>query len=102
MSASVIRQVASALCYAHGRKIAHRDIKPENVCFCSESANDQTIKVIDWGLGICFANEVMQQGVGSQSYCAPEIMTCTGGRGYTEKCATEIPFRKHRLESIFR
>lgn len=87
MSANVVRQVASALCYAHGRKIAHRDIKPENVVFCSCSSNDQTVKLIDWGLGICFANEVMHQAVGSSSYCAPEVVISAGaGTSYTCQC----------------
>ena len=39
-----VLKVASALRYAHGRKIAHRDIKPENIVFCTRSANDQTVK----------------------------------------------------------
>merc|ERR1712178_454736 len=38
ITAGIILQVASALNYAHGRKIAHRDIKPENLVFNSKSA----------------------------------------------------------------
>jgi calcium-dependent protein kinase len=52
--------------------------------------NDQTIKVIDWGLGICFANEVMQQPVGSSSYCAPEVMTCAGAKGKAYTCQCDL------------
>lgn len=34
----IIRDIASALTYAHGRGIVHRDIKPENVLLCSGAA----------------------------------------------------------------
>merc|ERR1719487_1860921 len=75
ISAGIILQVACALRYAHGRKIAHRDIKPENIVFCTKSANNQDIKVIDWGLGICFADQVMRSAVGSFTYAAPEVVS---------------------------
>lgn len=86
MSAGIIRQVAAALRYAHDKKIAHRDIKPENIVFCSTSMNDQSIKVIDWGLGICFADQVMRTAVGSFTYAAPEVVQCRGNNAYTKEC----------------
>lgn len=86
LSAGILGQVAAALYYAHGKKIAHRDIKPENIVFCSTSANDQSVKVIDWGLGICFGDQVMRTAVGSFTYAAPEVVQCRGNNAYTKEC----------------
>ena len=35
---SILRDVAKALAYAHGRSIVHRDIKPENILLSSGTA----------------------------------------------------------------
>jgi serine/threonine protein kinase/tetratricopeptide (TPR) repeat protein len=37
-AADIVRQVASALDYAHGRDVVHRDIKPENILLCRNAA----------------------------------------------------------------
>lgn len=77
----VVEQVASALMYAHGRRIAHRDLKPENVCFCSEDWKDSDIKVIDWGLSRFFGQGEMHSIVGTVSYTAPEVLMASGEEG---------------------
>ncbi len=43
---TIIRQIASALAYAHENGVIHRDIKPGNVLI----ADDGTVKLTDWGL----------------------------------------------------
>lgn len=43
---TIIRQIASALAYAHEHGVIHRDIKPGNVLI----ADDGTVKLTDWGL----------------------------------------------------
>ncbi len=53
---AILRQVLSALSYAHGRKLIHRDIKPENVliherAFRDGFAAEGAVKLTDFGLG---------------------------------------------------
>jgi len=78
-AADVIKQVASALKYAHTRGIAHRDLKPENVVFCSKDKSDHHLKVIDWGVSSQFGVKKMKSQVGSVDYAAPEVVS---GKGY--------------------
>jgi len=83
-TAEIIRQIAAALKYAHGRGIAHRDMKLENVCFCSTDPACTTIKVIDWGMGKFFCQGKMVSTVGTHCYAAPEVMSDNSGtEGYT-------------------
>jgi tetratricopeptide (TPR) repeat protein len=42
----ILRQMASALSYAHGRKVVHRDIKTANTMWTSE----RHVKIMDFGL----------------------------------------------------
>lgn len=74
LTSDIISQVTGALRYAHGRSIAHRDVKPENIVFCSKDPSDSRVKLIDWGLGVCFAKEQMRAAVGSFTYTAPEVV----------------------------
>jgi len=89
ISCVIIAQVTAALRYAHSRHIAHRDMKPENIVFCSRDAEDHQVKVIDWGLGVSFADgKGMRAIVGSTTYAAPEILMhrVGDGRKYTAAC----------------
>jgi len=67
---SVIGQVASALDYAHTRKIVHRDIKPANLIYL----DDGRIKITDFGIAYLSQDSITQEGgrVGSPSYMSPE------------------------------
>lgn len=87
VAADIIGQVASALNYAHGMGIAHRDLKPENVCLASQDPSDNTVKVIDWGLGFFFGGALrMKSRVGSLAYAAPEVLQAEEATSYTETC----------------
>jgi calcium-dependent protein kinase len=86
-TAKVLKQVASALLYAHCHGVAHRDLKPENICFCTRDPTCTHIKVIDWGLGKFFQLTCMKSNVGSATYAAPEVLDAkVGAEGYTSTC----------------
>lgn len=86
MAALIVRQVSSALHYAHNCGIAHRDIKPENVCFCNSDPACSRVKVIDWGLSKQFFQERMRSGVGTKYFMAPEVLESGQDVSYTSKC----------------
>lgn len=86
VTAGIVKQVAGALKYAHGRGVAHRDLKPENVCFSSKDTGNNHVKVIDWGVGFYFGQNLqrMRSTVGSFAYSAPEVLEAQGS--YTSAC----------------
>src|SRR5713101_357481 len=68
---SYVKQVASALQYAHDRKLIHRDIKPENMLL--ESVNE--ILLSDFGIALfvqCSDYQTTQETAGTVAYMAPE------------------------------
>lgn len=64
-----LKAVASALHYAHERKVIHRDVKPENMLV----GQRQHILLSDFGLAVVSHSTPQQQNVaGTVSYMAPE------------------------------
>jgi serine/threonine protein kinase len=69
---SVLRQVGSALDYAHGRKVIHRDLKPANIMITPEGV----AKVMDFGIAhqakLTVAKMTRTEAWGTPPYMAPE------------------------------
>ncbi len=68
---NIVKQVASALDYAHARGVIHRDVKPDNIALLE----DGIVKLTDFGIAR-LANDLVrtQAGimVGSPAYMSPE------------------------------
>jgi pimeloyl-ACP methyl ester carboxylesterase len=73
-AAWLLREIADALAYAHGKQIVHRDIKPENVLIAARHA-----QVADFGIARAVIESAVGSpitatgiAVGSPAYMAPE------------------------------
>lgn len=68
---SYIKQVASALQYAHDQQLIHRDIKPENILL----DHDNTLVLSDFGIALMAQSsryQSTQEVAGTAAYMAPE------------------------------
>lgn len=78
VAVNIVRQVASALDYAHERKIVHRDIKPANVMIEQVGAGKYDIRVLDFGLAAEIRSSMgrvsreIRDMSGTRPYMAPE------------------------------
>ena len=74
----IVRQIASALDYAHERKIIHRDVKPANVMIEPTEGGKNVIRVLDFGLAAEIRSSMgrvsreIRDMSGTRPYMAPE------------------------------
>lgn len=50
LAMTLMRQVLSALAYAHQRGVVHRDLKPDNIYVCGRPGEPPVVKLLDYGL----------------------------------------------------
>lgn len=85
-AAAILRDLAAALSFLHGKGVAHRDLKPENV-LCARGGQDNDdddaatflpVKLCDFDLCSAVYQTVttprLQSPVGSVEYMAPEVV----------------------------
>ncbi|KAI8589848.1 kinase-like domain-containing protein [Geranomyces variabilis] len=73
-------QICDGVAYVHGHQVVHRDLKPANILLTAEDV----VKIADFGAArqIC-SQRVMERGVGTTWYCAPELIDLKYKGSYT-------------------
>ncbi len=66
-----LNEVLSAIAYVHDKGLIHLDIKPSNIML----SNENTIKVIDFGISHDSGQSKLETVMGSPSYMSPEQIT---------------------------
>ncbi|KAJ1456621.1 kinase-like domain-containing protein [Pelagophyceae sp. CCMP2097] len=78
-AAEILRDIASAVAYMHGKGIIHRDLKPENLLLVRKPGRRETpaVKIIDFGLSKILSEPaagVASSFLGTRGYLAPEML----------------------------
>jgi len=74
----IMVQVLSALASVHRKGIVHRDLKPENIFIARDDGDDETVKLVDFGIsknmGELIVNKLTRGGtvMGTPYYMSPE------------------------------
>lgn len=68
---SILRQIAEAVKYAHGKKIVHRLLCPQSILVSDEADHKQAVKVFNWQTGLSGADN-NSQSIGFGATLHPE------------------------------
>jgi serine/threonine protein kinase len=78
---TILRQIVAALKEAHAQHIIHRDLKPSNIMLIRRSAEQDIVKVLDFGIAKLI-NDTMgapvSQVMGTPHYASPEQLQVGG------------------------
>lgn len=97
-AAEIVRELANALHFLHGKGVAHRDLKPENIlCVYRDRLCPVKICDFDLGSGISFTSTLhsplatpqLMTPVGSAEFMAPEVVSLFAGSAathYDKRC----------------
>jgi serine/threonine-protein kinase len=90
---SFLRQIASALDYAHRKGIIHRDIKPANIMISDRGVDrDGVAKIADFGVAKLISHEATHQRalIGTPSYMSPEQLEGVAVGGASDQFALAV------------
>jgi serine/threonine-protein kinase len=90
---SFLRQIASALDYAHRKGIIHRDIKPANIMISDRGVDrDGVAKIADFGVAKLISHEATHQRalMGTPSYMSPEQLEGVAVGGASDQFALAV------------
>jgi len=94
-SATIIKQLLSAVAYLHSISVIHRDIKPENILVRDHGDGKVEVKLADFGLAKVLENwNVLSTPCGTSFYIAPEIIRGIEANGARPLCTNreEVKF----------
>ena len=71
-------EICAALIHVHSKHIVHRDLKPANILVTTNSENQLTVKLIDFGLAtvVDAASPTAHRGMGTIEFMPPEQAEC--------------------------
>jgi serine/threonine protein kinase len=74
--AALLEQLCAGVEHAHNAGIVHRDLKPGNIMIECEGHDEETVKILDFGIARAISGTAStNQPVGTLYYAAPEQLT---------------------------